>query len=109
MPALFFPNLDTLRLVLASGIVPPEVTAAPARAGFDAHGRLWLEPAALPARDALSGLARLGVQALGAAGRLTETVGGWAELLPLRPTTAATTAPHRVLFELPDGRLAAFV
>ncbi|QJW99317.1 hypothetical protein [Frigoriglobus tundricola] len=29
MPALFFPNLDTLRLALVSGLVPPEVARAP--------------------------------------------------------------------------------
>src|SRR6478735_5238054 len=95
MPALFFPNLDALRLVLASGIVPPAVTGAPARAGFDANGRLWLEPPALPGRDALAGMARLGVQALGAGGGLTtEPVGCWAELLPLRRTSSFPTAPQ---------------
>src|SRR4051794_1883832 len=102
MPALFFPNPDALRLVLASGIVPPDVVAAPARAGFDAHGRLWLEPGAPPPRDALAGLARLGVQVLGTgAGVATEAVGSWGELLPLRvgPVTSTTGT---VLFELPD-------
>src|SRR5437762_2781077 len=58
MPALFFPNLDALRLVLASGVVPPAVARAPGRAGFDAHGRLWLEPAELPPREALAAAGR---------------------------------------------------
>jgi hypothetical protein len=112
MPALFFPNLDALRLVLASGIIPPAVTGAPARAGFDANGRLWLEPAAPPGRDALAGLARLGVQALGAGGGLpTEPVGCWAELLPLRRTSSFPNVPHPglTLFELPDRGLVRFV
>src|SRR5437867_471695 len=41
MPAIFFTDLDALRLALASGAVPPAVGRAPARAGFDAQGRLW--------------------------------------------------------------------
>src|SRR5438093_8263115 len=104
MPALFFPNLDTLRLVLASGVVPPAVSDAPARAGFDGHGRLWLEPAELPPRDILAALGRLGVRTLGEAGVLTTAVTSWAELLPLRPARPGA-APGAVLFDLPDRDL----
>jgi hypothetical protein len=107
MPALFFPNLDALRLVLASGAVPPEVARTPARAGFDAHGRLWLEPAEAPPREALAAMARLGVRAHGDGGVPTEPVGCWAELLSLRP--APPRPASTVLFELPDGLLARFV
>src|SRR5688572_6089702 len=107
MPALFFPNLDALRLVLASGIVPPAVARAAGRAGFDAHGRLWLEPAELPPRDVLAALARLGVRAHGDGGVPTEAVGCWAELLPLRPAPPATAGA--ILFDVPDARLARFV
>ena len=107
MPALFFPNLDALRLVLASGAVPPELARAPARAGFDGHGRLWLEPAEPPPREALAAMARLGVRAHGDGGVPTEPVGCWAELLPLRPVSHPPAAT--VLFELPDTLLARFV
>ena len=65
MPALFFPNPDALRLVLASGLLPPAVTAAPARAGWDDHGRLWLDPGTPLPRGSAAALARFGVQALG--------------------------------------------
>src|SRR5438270_164909 len=58
MPALFFPNLDALRLALASGLVPTTVARAPARAGFGDHGHLWLEPDELPSREALTSPAR---------------------------------------------------
>ena len=107
MPALFFPNLDALRLVLASGIVPPAAARAPGRAGFDDHGRLWLQPAELLPREALAAMARLGVQAHGGCGVATQAVGCWAELLPLRPARSAPGAdtpgsPSLVLFELPD-------
>ena len=110
MPALLFPNLDTLRLVLASGMVPRHVSGGPARAACDAHGRLWLEPATPPGRDVLAGLARFGVQVLAAAdGPLTECVACWAELVPLRPAAAiAGGAPGLVLFELADPLAAGF-
>ena len=108
MPALFFPNLDALRLVLTSGIVPPRVTQAPAWTGYDPQGRLWLEPAELPPREVLAALTRLGVQALGDGGLLNEPIGCWAELLPLRPAPPAPPTGG-VLFELPDARLAHFV
>lgn len=107
MPALFFPNPDALRLVLASGVLPAAVTAAPARAGWDEHGRLWVEPAAPLPRTALAALGRFGVQTLGGGHPTPEQVGGWAELLPLRPARVPTGAG--VLFELPDELLGRFL
>jgi hypothetical protein len=106
MPALFFPNPDALRLVLASGVLPPAVTAAPARAGFDPQGRLWLDPGVPLPRHTLAGLGRFGVQTLGGGEPTPEQVGSWAELLPLRPATSPRPGP--VLFELPDAALARF-
>ncbi|HEX4613648.1 MAG TPA: hypothetical protein VH092_36030, partial [Urbifossiella sp.] len=88
MPALFFPNPDALRQVIASGVLPAAVTASPARAGWDVHGRLWLVPSAPLPGSALAGLSRFGVQALGSGEATPEQVGGWAELLPLHPTPA---------------------
>src|SRR5438876_8850357 len=105
MPAIFFADLDALRLALASGAVPPAVARAPARAGFDAAGRLWLQPAAPLPRDAVAALARLGAAVQGTSGvELTDDVPCWPHLLPLAPDGGA--APATVLFELPDaGRL----
>ena len=97
MPALFFPNLDTLRLALVSGLVPPAVARGPARAGFDAHGRLWLEPDDALSREALTALGRIGVLALGGPGVPTHAVRCWAELLPLRRTGSKPDGP--VLFD----------
>lgn len=107
MPALFFPTTDALRLALASGLVPGGGAPAPGRAGFDASGRLWLEPDELPSREALAALARLGVVALGSPGVPTQPVRAWAELLPLR--RVPPEAAGRVLFDVPDRRLAEFV
>jgi hypothetical protein len=83
------------------------VARAPGRARFDDHGRLWLEPAELPPREALAAMTRLGVRAHGDGGVPTEAVGCWAALLPLRPAPSPTAAT--VLFELPDAQLARFV
>jgi cellulose synthase operon protein C len=107
MPALFFPNLNALRLALASGLVPPEIGRAPAAAGFDIHGRLWLELPAWPPRESLAAMARLGVQALGGTGVPTSPVSCWAELLPLHIATESPTG--LVLFLVPDRQIARFV
>src|SRR5207253_1401473 len=40
---LKFPDLDTLRLALTSGAVPPAVGGGAASAGFDAAGAVWVE------------------------------------------------------------------
>ena len=41
---LLFPDLDTLRLALTSGIVPSHVTLAPAAVSSDAQGKVYVEP-----------------------------------------------------------------
>jgi cellulose synthase operon protein C len=107
MAALFFPNLDALRLALTSGLVPAAVARAPARAGFDTHGHLWLEADGLPVREALTALGRFGVIVLGSPGVRTQPVRCWAELLPVRRVERPLGGP--VLFDLPDQQLAALV
>ena len=102
MPALLFPNLDVLRLVLANDVAPRVVTAAPARAGIDVQGRVWIEPEQPLARELLSALARLGVQSLRSGGSSAEVIRCWVELLPLKP---ASIPPGPILFDLPDALL----
>src|SRR5437016_1380741 len=114
MPALFFPNVDVLRLVLTSGAVPRELTSSPARYHRDDQGRVWLEPARPLQRPTLAALGRLGVQLLGSGGPCTESVACWAALIPLRPSpippasTHPQAVPPLVLFELPEQDLARF-
>lgn len=107
MPGLFFPNLTALRLALSSGLVPAAIARAPAAAGFDSYGRLWLELAELPPRDSLAALSRVGVQVLGTTGIPTEPIRSWAEVLPLNPSSPVDPAGP-VLFVLPDRALARF-
>jgi hypothetical protein len=106
MSALFFPNLNALRLVLSSGLVPKELTHAPAAAGFDPLGRLWLELPELPSREIIVTLARIGVQALGGTGVPMEPVRCWAELLHLRKSVEPL--PGTILFVGPDREAARF-
>ena len=111
MAALFFPHLDTLRFVLVSGMIAEEMARGPARAGFDSQGRLWLEPTLALSREELSSLGRVGVQALAPGDLLTESVSGWADLLPLHPRPSAAVfddSARTLLFELPDHALPGF-
>ncbi len=105
MPVLCFPNLDTLRLALTSGIVPPEVALAPIRAAFDATNRPWIEVPTHVPREVVAALTRLGATVHGpATGPPTRSHSCWAELLPLKPDSAPQSGP--VLIEMPDDRIA---
>src|SRR5262245_27591986 len=109
MPVLFFLNLDSLRLALASGVVPLGVSRVTTRAGFDDDGHLWLELGEPLTRESLAGLSRLCVIALGGTAVLLNPVRCCAELLPLRRVNSATLPPGPVLFEVSDRLLAGFV
>src|SRR5438552_3513916 len=97
MPTIFFANLDSLRLALASGAVPPAVGGAPARAGWDDQGHLWLQPDVALPRGAAAALARVGAAVQGTSGvTLAEAVPCWQQLLPLQ--RVAVDGTGRVLF-----------
>src|SRR4051812_34397828 len=105
MPVIRFADLDAVRRALATGAVPPAVGRGPARVGFDADGRLWLEPAARLPRDSAVALTRLGAAVRGTSdAALTADVGSWLELVPLVPLPLDPAArPAAVLFDLPDA------
>src|SRR4051812_2296203 len=109
MPALFYPNLDVLRLALTSGVVPAALSDAAARGASDDYGRVWIEAPDLPSREVLSALMRLGVRAHAEAPLALANLHGWAELLPLRPNATATGGvPDIVLFEASDTAVVPF-
>ncbi len=103
---LLFPDADAVRLALTSGLVPADVTLAPATVSTDAHGRLYVEPATGLSRTTTKVLDRLGVKGSRRHGsEEVRKVGSWVELVPLTreagtPEIAAGTA---VLFELPTA------
>jgi hypothetical protein len=103
---LSFPDLDTLRLCLTSGSVPAAVSLAPALAGFDAQGRVWLEPSVELSPSACRTLHALGVQVVPASEvALREEVCCWLQLLPVQRSgdAAETTNQTPVLFDVPAG------
>lgn len=109
---LCFPNYDTLRLALLNGAVPMKLASAPVQAGFDDEGRIWLQPAADPARGTLSELDRLGVKAHKKSPvSLDEEAGCWPQLFPIEraegPPAVSEKTP--ILFELPPSQLSAVV
>jgi hypothetical protein len=100
---LLFPDLDTLRLALTSGIVPAEVTLAPAAVTFDDQGKIYVEPTATLSRTATKNLDRIGVK--GSKRHASDEPGEvtcWPQLLPVTrdgaPPQVSSQAP--VLFEL---------
>jgi hypothetical protein len=102
---LQFPDLAALRLALTSGAVPTAVSLAPAQAGLDEHGRVWVESAVELPRSAWSELQPVGVRTASQADiPLTLAVCCWPQLLPLhRDPEATRTEQTPVLFELPAG------
>lgn len=103
---LLFPDLDTLRLCLASGIVAQEVTLAPAVATFDDQQRIYVEPRIALSKTTMKHLDRLGVK--GSKRHATEDVlqvSCWLELVPAVKEAAppALSSQATVLFELESG------
>jgi hypothetical protein len=105
-----FPDLDTLRLAVTSGVVPPAVSLSPAVAGLEDGGHILLQPAEALPRAVQTGLARLGVQPVRAKGELkAEQVCCWLQLLPVQRDPSwrdvSRNASAAVLFELPGPEL----
>ncbi len=109
---LKFPNLDTLKLALTSGAVPPAISQGAATAGFDEQDQVWVDTSISLPRAALNELKRLGVQSAKTNGAaLSAAVGSWLEILPLRPDPTPLEKPEQtpVLFDLAGAELLGLV
>jgi hypothetical protein len=109
---LTFPDLDTLRLALTSGIVPPAVSLAPTAAGLDDGGQVWLQPSAAPSRAVLAELRRLKVQTpRNSSVPLTERYDCWLQVLPVQRSADQGVPPEQapVLFDLAADQLSGMV
>src|SRR5262245_25615187 len=99
-----FPDSDTLRLALTSGLIPPAVSLAPAVGGVDDGGRPWVEPSAKPTRGMLAALAKLGVGTAKTFASPGEELATWLQALPIQkdaePPPLGGQTP--VIFELAD-------
>ncbi|MBL8795895.1 MAG: hypothetical protein JNM56_18480, partial [Planctomycetia bacterium] len=98
-----FPDLNTLQMVITSSVVPPEITLAPAVAGLDEEGHVWVQPSAAVPKKSQTALRKLGVQTIETNGEMqAEEVSCWQQLLPVerdpQPPVLSNQAP--VLFEL---------
>jgi hypothetical protein len=101
-----FPDYDTLRLALTSGVVPTEVSLAPAAAGVDETGRPWIEPTVKVTRAVAAKLAKMGVKVVESSSTAGAPLSTWMQALPLvrdrqLPDLTSNTP---VLFELPETR-----
>jgi len=103
---LLFPDLDTLSLTLTSGIVPADVTLAPAAVSFDGQGKIYVESAASLSKAVTKNLDRIGVKGSKRhASDTPEDVSCWPQLLPVAREAAAPQLSNQapVLFELSDA------
>jgi hypothetical protein len=101
-----FPNLDTLRLTISSGTVPPEVAQKPAVAGFGDNEQVWVETNGKLSTAAQRELKRLGAVVCKSSGAaLDMDVSTWLELLPLVREEAPLVALEKtpVLFDVAGG------
>jgi hypothetical protein len=104
---LIFPKLESLRLALTSGAIPPEVSRTPALLATDPQGKLVVQPVRDLSRAVRAGLRRLGVEIADAAPcELTEKVYCWPQLLPLSRSDSGNTRSDQqpVLFDLSADR-----
>lgn len=101
-----FPDLDTLRLALMSGVIPAGIAQKSAVAGFGEQGEVWVESAARLSPTVQKELKRLGAVVCKTSGAdLSTEVSCWPELLPLvaDDAPASTLEQTPVLFEVPSG------
>lgn len=100
---LLFPDIDTLRLAITSGVVPADVTLAPAAVSFDDQGKIYVEPTEALTKTVTKNLDRIGVKGSKRhASDNPQDVTCWPQLLPVTrdgtPPQISNQAP--VLFEL---------
>src|SRR5262245_6296776 len=103
---LKFPDLNTLRLALINGAIPPNMSSAGAVAGFDDQEQCWVETSAQLAKNSSGELKRLGVVGSRAfTAPVKEEVSCWAEILPLEHDRNGVLHLEQtpVLFDLADG------
>ncbi len=104
---LKFPDIDTLRVSLTDGAVPPAVSQTAAQAGLDDDGGVWLDTPANLSKSTQVELRRKGVQVAKRFGaRMTYRVSCWLELIPLQREGEHLAPPEQsaVLFDLPGGQ-----
>src|SRR5579871_6672531 len=101
-----FSNLDTLRLALAAGIIPPNIAGGSARAGYGADEQVWVETSLKLPVATQRELKRFGADVCKTSEAVSlRDVCCWLELLPLivDSTPPAVLEQTPVLFDVPSG------
>ena len=101
---LLFPSDDVLRLALTSGLIPPAISQATARAHRDADGQTWVDAGPFDSATKRN-LARAGASFPSTAPpALDLKIAGWLQLLPLRRQLPLRDISDKtpILFELGD-------
>ncbi|MGL6076947.1 MAG: hypothetical protein ACRC8S_22555 [Fimbriiglobus sp.] len=99
---LQFPNLDTLRLILSGGIIPPEISALPARMALSEDGAISVEFEGKLPKKSTTEFTRLGTTTIKRhIGEEIEVL-SWLQIFPVTrdPAPPLFTAQAPVLFEL---------
>src|SRR5262245_61015047 len=102
-----FPDLDTLRIALTSGQVPPAVSREPVEVSFDATGHPSVKPHAIPPKTMQNALKRMGIKTGPVHHGEPITLESWPQILPIarQPDSPEFNATTPVLFELPAAGL----
>jgi hypothetical protein len=101
------PDLDTLRLALTTGTISSATALAPALAGVEEDGRIWIQPSVDLTKKAQANLHKFGVSVVtNTPGSQGTEVSCWLELLPLARSSEPVARPEQtpVLFELAEAR-----
>ncbi|MFM7151496.1 MAG: hypothetical protein ACKO23_16850 [Gemmataceae bacterium] len=103
--ALKFPNLDTLRMALVAGAVPPAIAGESLAYCLDDQGQYWVDSSGTLSRTNHAELKKLGVATVKNLPAIDkQELTCWAELLPLERTQLEPLAPQLpVLFDLPSS------
>lgn len=109
---LHFPDFGTLKLALASGLLPEAVVAAPVEFATNEEGRVWVQFPDDLTIERQSEIKSVGItvrKSLRGAGSELDAVMSWPQILPLeklggdKAAENAVTERTPVLFELPEA------
>jgi hypothetical protein len=106
-----FPDLETLRIALTSGQIPPDVSREPVEVAFNGDGRPSVKPHAIPPKAMQNALKRLGIKTGQAHHGEPMTLAMWPQILPVVRASGPPefTPATPVLFELPVERFSSLV
>ena len=106
-----FPNLETLQLSIAGGLIPADMALSAAKVAFVENGSILVESSVKLNKKAATDLSKLNVTGTSKLPDNVESVTCWPQILPLKklvspPVLASQSA---VLFELESKDLAVLV